>query len=113
LEVGQHNGVPIYLHIMDSLAYKDMDLLRKCCDKLVESKSNAIHLILGCDLKILCAIDPKNLPQVHAGNFLRKLLSDIGGRGGGKQHLAEGVIANEIRESFKSIVQNWCTNNNK
>ena len=82
----------VHLSISDSSA----DEMREISDKIKNSLNKGVVLITsskkGSDISsvLLAANEKAVMDGVHAGNLLREILKECGGKGGGRPHLAQG-----------------------
>ena len=70
--------------------------MREISDKIKNSLNKGVVLITsskkGSDISsvLLAANEKAVMDGVHAGNLLREILKECGGKGGGRPHLAQG-----------------------
>ena len=82
----------VHLSISDS----SVDEMRELSDKIKSSLKKGIVLITstkkGSDVSsVLLVADEEAVKEgIHAGNVLREILKECGGKGGGRPHLAQG-----------------------
>jgi len=82
----------VHLSISDS----SVDEMREISDKIKNSLNKGVVLITsskkGSDISsvLLAANEKAVMDGVHAGNLLREILKECGGKGGGRPHLAQG-----------------------
>lgn len=93
------SGVPVVLHDLGDL---DAKLLRDKADQLRQSDASKAHVLL-CGSALLVT---SSLKEFHSGNFLKTLTSALGGRGGGQDRTAQGVLAMEPTQAI-AAVEKW------
>jgi alanyl-tRNA synthetase len=85
---GSFQGSPLEVHVLEGA---DAKLLREKGDAVRKANPKAMHVILAEPL-VLVTVDSAQLPNAHAGNFLKELTQALGGRGGGQQQTAQGQV---------------------
>ncbi len=79
-----------------SISNSSADEMREISDKIKNSLNKGVVLITsskkGSDISsvLLAANEKAVMDGVHAGNLLREILKECGGKGGGRPHLAQG-----------------------
>ena len=99
----------IHLSITDSSA----DEMREISDKIKATLDKGVVLITSSKKRddvssVLLAVSEKAVKNgIHAGNLLREILKECGGKGGGRSHLAQGggCKKNEINKVVYKLQQ--------
>jgi alanyl-tRNA synthetase len=92
-------GTPLLVHDLGDL---DPKLLRDKGDQLRQSQSDKAHVLI-CGVNLLVTSE---LKEFHSGNFVRDLTKALGGRGGGQDRTAQGVLGLDA-EKASSAVEQW------
>ncbi len=84
------NGTKVLVLRKDGLSGNE---LRTLSDNLKDKLRSGIVLIASVNddqASILCSVTKDIANKYHAGDILKKVVSECGGRGGGKPHMAQG-----------------------
>ncbi|NCN26610.1 alanine--tRNA ligase [bacterium] len=84
----QFKGAPLKIHV---LADADPKILRQKSDHLRQSEASFAHLLIA-EPHLMVTVDPHTLKGFHAGSFLKELVAQFGGKGGGQDKSAQGQL---------------------
>ncbi len=103
------NGVPILTATVNGIDGKS---IRPLMDDLKSKKSDAIIILIGDkdgstggQLALACSVAKKLTNQIKAGDIIRHLAAELGGKGGGKPDYAQGGATKP--NDFEQIMQNF------
>ncbi len=92
-------GTPLVVHDLGDL---DPKLLRDKGDQLRQTQSDKAHVLL-CGVNLLVTSD---LKEFHSGNFVRDITKALGGRGGGQDRTAQGVLTLDA-DKASAAIEKW------
>jgi alanyl-tRNA synthetase len=84
----KYQGKDVQVH---SVSDSEAGMLREKADGLRQREPQKVHILLSGEL-VLVTADTKTLADFHSGDFLKKLVSHFGGRGGGQAQTAQGQV---------------------
>lgn len=87
-------GCQVLVSVMEGV---DQTLLRNTIDKFKDKSATGI-IVLGAEIdgkvKLLAGVSKSIAKQFPAGDLIKKITGEVGGRGGGRADMAEGGIPN-------------------
>lgn len=78
----------LWAHVLEG---SDPAIMREFADSARKNHPNDVHVVLSGTL-VLVSLDPSSTKGLHAGDILKALMKDFGGRGGGQAQTAQGQI---------------------
>jgi alanyl-tRNA synthetase len=93
------NGIPVMIHSLNDF---DPKLLREKGDQLRQAQPDRAHVLI-CGANLLVT---SSLSEFHSGNFVRDMTKSLGGRGGGQDRTAQGVLAIDA-DKAGAAVETW------
>jgi alanyl-tRNA synthetase len=99
-----YKGQPVKIHV---LVDADAKMLRDAGDALRQKEPQSYHVVLAGSA-VLVTVDETQLKGAHAGDFLKGLAKELGGRGGGQARTAQG----QLERAEAAQVAAWATAQN-
>jgi len=96
--LGSYQGHLLALHVCPE--GEDDKVLVKRGEQARQKEPDAIHVLVS-GRKILCALSSDRLPLMKANKVIQEILAAVGGKGGGKEGMAQGFLASSDLKLLK------------
>lgn len=87
---GTYSGHPLAVHVYPE--GDDDKVLAKKAEQLREKEPGSVHVVVS-GRKVICTLATDQLPALKANKVLQDMLATVGGKGGGKEGMAQGFLA--------------------
>ena len=98
-----------YWLLVHDVGVGDPKILRETADKLKPRMDPGVLVLVGAvegKVAMVCAVTPAAQDKLNAGKIVNLLLQELGGKGGGRQDMAQGGAALPA-DTLGDIVQRW------
>ena len=99
-----------YWLLVHDVGVGDPKILRETADKLKPRMDPGALVLVGAvegKVAMVCAVTPAAQDKLNAGKIVNLLLQELGGKGGGRQDMAQGGAALPADTTLGDIVQRW------
>jgi alanyl-tRNA synthetase len=99
-----------YWLLVHDVGVGDPKILRETADKLKPRMDPGVLVLVGAvegKVAMVCAVTPAAQDKLNAGKIVNLLLQELGGKGGGRQDMAQGGAALPADTTLGDIVQRW------